>query len=114
MKAPAAASEVEAAKLQAESIFSDVLGEEIWEAVCWRRGIFLSSYISFLVTKKEAEQEADAPNKTEAVQKMSRGLFTEAVTSFDMMLHAQGPIPSDGDDPAVWQVAADGGHQDET
>lgn len=94
---------------QREGRCSRVLGEEVWEGICWREGMFLFGYVEFLLGERRGE-------KTDAVQgeeKVSAALFKEALQSFHKMLIAQGPIAANMDDPAVWQSAADGPHQEE-
>lgn len=95
---------------QTEGRCSCVLGEEVWEGLSWRRGIFLFGYIRFLLEETQGEN-----TKIDKVNVLvSRELFAEALQSFHMMLIAQGPITANLEDHTLWQVASDGAHQDET
>jgi len=117
--AEAAPVDLTAAKLlwaETEGRCSTVLGEEVWEGLCWRRGMFLFGYIKCLVDDLEEKEEklaadAQAPVPPEA---LSRMLFVDTMRSYQRMLLAQGPIPGNEEDPSAWQLVTDGTHDNES
>lgn len=102
---------------QTEGRSSGVLGQEVWEGVCWHRGIFLFSYIENLLghpASSDGSGKDAASDEVASPPAVSRTLFLDALSSFHMMLTAQGPIEGDQVDPALWQASSDGIHRDES
>lgn len=89
---------------------SKLLGAEVWEGLNWHRGMFLFTYIKFLVEQREGGSKEAASTEPP----VSRALFVEAMRSFHLMLTAQGPVDGDHESPERWQVTADGPHKDES
>eukprot|EP00440_Ansanella_granifera_P020632 gb/GFBE01022404.1/.p1 GENE.gb/GFBE01022404.1/~~gb/GFBE01022404.1/.p1 ORF type:complete len:472 (+),score=116.99 gb/GFBE01022404.1/:1-1416(+) len=122
--ADATAANLKAAKDawdELEGRCSGLLGQEVWEGLCWHRGIFLFGYIRTLLDLQEGADgkndraSASAADRGDApAQQVPRALFLEAMRSFRGMLTAQGPVHSDIEDAALWQVASDGPHKDES
>eukprot|EP00041_Stephanoeca_diplocostata_P022628 m.541867 g.541867 ORF g.541867 m.541867 type:complete len:521 (-) comp22113_c1_seq6:1378-2940(-) len=110
--APEEAEHVKAAKKQweqtADGQCSGVLGDEVWEALCWRRGIFLFSFVVHLLDNI-SKSTATADDRDTV-----RAHIDKAICCFHLMLHAQGPIGSDNDELSEWRPATDGRHSDET
>lgn len=89
---------------------SKLLGAEVWEGLNWHRGMFLFTYIKFLVEQRTGGSTEAASTE----QPVSRALFVEAMRSFHLMLTAQGPVDGDHESPERWQVTSDGPHKDES
>eukprot|EP00933_Yihiella_yeosuensis_P019442 TRINITY_DN15765_c1_g1_i13.p1 TRINITY_DN15765_c1_g1~~TRINITY_DN15765_c1_g1_i13.p1 ORF type:complete len:500 (-),score=111.98 TRINITY_DN15765_c1_g1_i13:296-1735(-) len=96
---------------QTEGRCSNVLGHEVWEGLCWHRGMFLFGYVKHLIDKGDS---ADGKEAGSELQPVSRSLFLDAMSAFQTMLLAQGPVAGNEDDPALWQKNSDGPHRDES
>eukprot|EP00930_Biecheleria_cincta_P064631 TRINITY_DN50247_c0_g1_i1.p1 TRINITY_DN50247_c0_g1~~TRINITY_DN50247_c0_g1_i1.p1 ORF type:complete len:457 (+),score=114.62 TRINITY_DN50247_c0_g1_i1:142-1512(+) len=92
---------------------SKLLGAEVWEGLNWHRGMFLFTYIKFLVEQRE-QSTGGSTEEGSAEPPVSRALFVEAMRSFHLMLTAQGPVDGDQENPERWQATSDGPHKDES
>lgn len=96
---------------------SKLLGAEVWEGLNWHRGMFLFTYIKFLVEQQtggSTEEGSTEPPVSSTEPPVSRELFLEAMRSFHLMLTAQGPVDGDHESPERWQETSDGPHKDES
>jgi hypothetical protein len=95
-----------------EGRMSAVVGQELWESLCWQRGSFQHVYISSRFNKFALEQQTatDVARSTDAAAEavaattapneppLPCGLLDRAITNLHQMLRSQGPISGDLDD----------------
>jgi len=86
-RTPEQTARIERWKNERGGRLSTVLGSELFEVVCWRRGNF--RYQAAAEAVKQVEGQSGPPP--------AEGLLHAAVEAFELMRRAQGPLRSDGD-----------------